>query len=184
MPDGKVIPGGQNDWKTTGAIAIDEPVDENPTSKKSYRNVIGFTKGRITKNTTRNDNECWTAGTPVTWDDEPSKAKPVVIELAGIPDMLVTRVDGEITEYHPVITFFNEVMAQIMRDGHRDVISNLEKEENAVKMWKYLEKKYLKRPQKINGSSVKKVVASKKKNPVKKGEVTKLTKRSSLSKKK
>jgi len=71
-----------------------------------------------------------------------------------------------------------------MKDGLRDVISNLEKEKNAVEMWKYLEEKYLKGPEKINGSSVKKIVASKKKNPVKKSKVTKLTKRSSLSKKK
>ena len=63
-----------------------------------------------------------------------------------------------------------------MRDGHRDVISNLEKEENAIKMWEYLERKYLNRPEKINGSSVKKIVAAKNTNPVKKSKIQSLQK--------
>jgi len=183
MPEGSVGPGGQNDWKRLGKIAIDETSYENGNLKK-VSTVIKYKKGNITKKSRRTDNEFWSAGTPVTWDDDPSKAKPVTTELAGIPDMLVTKVNGKITEYHPVITFFNEVMFRIMKDGHRKVISNLEKEKNAIKMWKYLEEKYLKGPQKINGSSVKKVVAFKKKNPVKKSKVTKLIKRNSLSKKK
>ena len=183
MPEGSVGAGGQNDWKRLGKIAIEETSYENGNPQK-VSTVIEYKKGNITENSRRTDNEFWSAGTPVTWDDDPSKAKAVTIELAGIPDMLVTKVNGKITEYHPVITFFNEVMFQIMKDGHRNVISNLEKEENAVKMWKYLEEKYLKGPEKINGSSVKKIVASKKKNPVKKNKVTKLTKRSSPSKKK
>jgi hypothetical protein len=179
MPEGSVGAGGQNDWKKLGKIVIDETSYENGNFKK-FSTVIEYKKGNITENSRRTDNEFWSAGTPVMWNDDPSKAKPVTIELAGIPDMLVTKVNGKITEYHPVITFFNEVMFRIMKDGLRNVISNLEKEENAVKMWKYLEEKYLKDPQKINGSSVKKIVASKKKKPVKKSKVTKLTKRSSL----
>ena len=73
--------------------------------------------------------------------------------------MLVSRdpVTQKITEYHPLITFFNEVMAQIMRDGHRNWISNMEKEENAIKLWQYLDEKYLKQPEKAetNGSAKK-----------------------------
>ena len=41
-----------------------------------------------------------------------------------------------------------------MRDGHRDWLSNMEKEENAIKLWQYLEEKYLKPCEKdeANGS--------------------------------
>ena len=176
MPEGSVGTGGQNDWKRLGKIAIDEISYGNGNLEK-VSTVIEYKKGNITENSRRTDNEFWSAGTPVAWDEDPSKAKAVTIELAGIPDMLVSRVNGKITEYHPVITFFNEVMFRIMKDGLRDVISNLEKEKNAIKMWKYLEEKYLKGPQKINGSSVKKVVASKKKNPVKKSKSYKACKK-------
>jgi hypothetical protein len=139
MPQGEVGGGHQNDWKPQGTIYEKHPTLNNP---------VKFKKGRVTENTTRNDNECWTAGTPVVWNDgeDPSKAKTVTVPLAGIPDMLVSRdpKTQEILEYHPLITFFNEVMAQIMRDGHRDWLSNMEREENAIKLWQYLEGKYLK----------------------------------------
>jgi len=42
-------------------------------------------------------------------------------------------------------------MARIMRDGHRDWLSNLEKEENAIKLWQYLEEKYMK-PENVEGN--------------------------------
>ena len=139
MPEGEVSGSHQNDWKPEGTIYEKHPTLNNP---------VKFKKGRITKNTTRNDNECWTAGTPVVWNDgeDPSKAKTVTVPLAGIPDMLVSRdpKTQEILEYHPLITFFNEIMARIMRDGHRDWLSNMEREENAIKLWQYLEEKYLK----------------------------------------
>jgi len=149
MPEGAVSGGHQNDWKPEGTIYEKHPTLNNP---------VKFKKGRITKNTSRNDNECWTAGTPVVWNDgeDPSKAKTVTVPLAGIPDMLVSRdpKTQEILEYHPLITFFNEIMARIMRDGHRDWLANMEQEENAIKLWQYLDEKYLKQPEKVeaNGS--------------------------------
>jgi hypothetical protein len=139
MPQGEVSGSHQNDWKPEGTIYEKHPTLNYP---------VKFKKGRITKNTTRNDNECWTAGTPVVWNDgeDPAKAKTVTVPLARIPDMLVSRdpETQEILEYHPLITFFNEIMARIMRDGHRDWLSNMEREENAIKLWQYLEEKYLK----------------------------------------
>jgi hypothetical protein len=151
MPEGEVSGGHQNDWKKQGTIYEKHP------KRSSY--PVEFTKGNVTKNTTRNDNECWTAGTPVFWNDgeDPSQAKTVIAPVGGIPDMLVSKdpETKEIIEYHPLITFFNEIMARIMRDGHRDWLSNMEKEKNAIKLWQYLEEKYLKQPEKIeaNGSA-------------------------------
>lgn len=150
MPQGEVSGSHQNDWKPEGTIYEKHPTLNYP---------VKFTKGRVTKNTTRNDNECWTAGTPVVWNDgeDPSQAKTVTVPLAGIPDMLVSRdpKTQEILEYHPLITFFNEIMARIMRDGHKDWLSNMEREENAIKLWQYLEEKYLKPCEQVqaNGSS-------------------------------
>ncbi|HEX6226261.1 MAG TPA: hypothetical protein VFZ52_17705 [Chryseolinea sp.] len=157
MPQqGEVGGGHQNDWKKQGTIYEKHP--------KLSSSPVKFKKGNVTKNTNRNDNECWTAGTPVVWNDDqdPSQAKTITAPVAGIPDMLVSRdpYTQEITEYHPLITFFNEVMARIMRDGHRDWLSNLEKEENAIKLWQYLDEKYLKPSEKVgaNGSAQKEVV--------------------------
>lgn len=140
MPEGSVGSGHQNDFKPEGTIFEKYP-------KESYNPVV-FKKGHVTKNTTRNDNECWTAGTPVSWDEEkgPSSARTITAPVGGIPDMLVTRdpETKEIVDYHPLITFFNEIMARIMRDGHREWLANMEKEKNAVKLWQYLDEKYLK----------------------------------------
>lgn len=140
MPEGSVGGGHQNDWKPEGTIFEKHP--------KLSANPIKFKKGYVTKNTNRNDNECWTAGTPVSWDDEKgtSTAKTITAPAGGIPDMLVTRdpKTKEILEYHPLITFFNEIMARIMRDGHREWLANMEKEENAARLWQYLDEKYLK----------------------------------------
>ena len=91
----KLVAGGQNDWKQLGKIAIVGDLLRNENRQNVLRNVIKYKKGHVTKNTRRKDNECWTAGTPVIWDDDPSKAKTVTIKLAGIPDMLVSRVNGQ-----------------------------------------------------------------------------------------
>jgi hypothetical protein len=151
MPQqGEVGGGHQNDWKPEGTIYEKHP------KLSSY--PVAFKKGNVTKNTTRNDNECWTAGTPVVWgdDEDPSQAKTITAEVGGISDMLVSRdpVTQKVTEYHPLITFFNEIIARIMRDGHRDWLSGLEKEKNAINLWQYLDEKYLKHPEKVeaNGS--------------------------------
>jgi hypothetical protein len=150
MPEGEVSGGHQNDWKKLGTIYEKHP------KRSNY--PVEFKKGNVTKNTTRNDNECWTAGTPVIWDDDkdPSTAKTITAPVGGVPDMLVSKdpKTKEILEYHPLITFFNEIMARIMRDGHRDWLSNMEKEENAIKLWQYLEERYLTQPEKVeaNGS--------------------------------
>ena len=140
MPEGSVSGWHQNDFKPEGTIYEKHP--------KLSSDPVKFRKGHVTKNTTRNDNECWTAGTPVTWDDgaDPSTAKPITARVGELPDMLVTRdpKTHKILEYHPLITFFNEIMARTMRDGQRDLLSNMEKEANAIKLWQYLDEKYLK----------------------------------------
>ena len=76
----------------------------------------------------------------------PQQPNQSQLRVGELPDMLVTRdpETQEILEYHPLITFFNEIMARTMRDGHRDWLSNMEKEENAIKLWQYLDEKYLK----------------------------------------
>ena len=152
MPDGEVGGGHQNDWKPQGTIYEKHP------KQNSYPEV--FTKGDATETATRNSSECWTAGTPVVWEgDDISNAQTVTAPVGALDDMLVSRdpETQEITEYHPLITFFNEIMARIMRDGHKDWLSNLEKGENAIYLWEYLNKKYLKPSEKAeaNGSSKK-----------------------------
>ena len=96
---------------------------KHPENGSEKFNRIEYTKGNITKNTNRKDNECWTAGTPVTWEEtihqRPNQSRS---RLQEFPTCWYPGIEtGKITEYHPVITFFNEIMAQIMRDGHRDV---------------------------------------------------------------
>ena len=85
MPEGEVSGGHQNDWKKQGSIYEKYP------KRSNY--PVEFKKGNVTKNTTRNDNECWTAGTPVVWDDDedPSTAKTITAPVGGIPDMLVSK---------------------------------------------------------------------------------------------
>jgi len=149
MPQGEVGGGHQNDWKPQGTIYEKHP--------KLSSDPEEFTKGNPGKTTTRNDSECWTAGTPVVWEgDDVSNAQVVTAPVGGIPDMLVSKdpKTQEILEYHPLITFFNEIMARIMRDGYSDWLSNMEKEENAIKLWQYLDEKYLKQQEKgeANGS--------------------------------
>lgn len=144
MPQGEVSGGHQNDWKPQGTIYEKHP--------KLSSSPVEFTKGNPGKTTTRNDSECWTAGTPVIWEgDDVSNAQVVTARVGGIPDMLVSKhpETNEITEYHPLITFFNEIMARIMRDGHSAWLSNMEKEENAIYLWRYLDEKYLKQSEKV-----------------------------------
>jgi len=179
MPDGNVGGGHQNDWKKEGTI-YESPGDIGNPKK--------FTKGNVTENTNRNDNECWTAGTPVTWNgDDVSNAETITEPVAGIPDMLVTRDAYKITEYHPLITFFNEIMARIMLDGHKDWLSGLEKKDNAIKLWQYLEKEYLTPCENGKPNGAKKIVVAKKRKSVKKSKPVKkrkAAKKSKLAKKK
>jgi|SRR6188508_2479642 len=150
MAEGAVGGGHQNDFKPEGTIYEKHP--------KQSSDPITFRKGHVTKNTNRNDNECWTAGTPVIWDDgaDPSTAKPITAHVGELPDMLVSRdpKTQEILEYHPLITFFNEIMARTMRDGKRELLSNMEKEKNAIKLWEYLDEKYLKPSEKTEEMEV------------------------------
>ena len=147
MPQGEVSGSHQNDWKPEGTIYEKHP--------KLSSSPVKFTKGDKTTTATRNDSECWTAGTPVVWEgDDVSNAQAVTAEVGELPDMLVSRdpKTQEILEYHPLITFFNEIMARIMRDGHKDWLSNMEKEENAIYLWEYLDEKYLKPSEKAEAN--------------------------------
>lgn len=136
MAEGKVGPGSQNKWKNKGTI-LRYPVDGTEFAKKTNGSQPN-----------RNDSECWTSDTPVTWDDKNGDtAVASVATVGGIPNMLVTRDPNDsskITEYHPLITFFNEVMARLMQQpGFKNKISNLDKEQNAIEIWNYLEQEYL-----------------------------------------
>ena len=129
--DGAVGGGHQNDWKPEGTINSEDPKEA----------VVTFIKA---ESTNRNSNSCWNAGTPVEWDQDVQLAKAITADVNGV-DMLVSRdaMTREIIKYHPLITFQNEIIFQIMKDGHKDWLENLERETNAIKLWRYLEEKYL-----------------------------------------
>lgn len=131
MAQGSVGGGSQNNWKTQGTIYLTLP------------SGVPFGKTRPTQ--TRNDSECWVADTPVTWETDVNQAEASRANVGGI-DMLVTfDADGKtIDEYHPVITFFNEVMNRLMKDGFKNEIMNLDRhhQTNAIKVWNYLKDKY------------------------------------------
>jgi hypothetical protein len=140
MASGKVGSGDQNRWKPTGEIFEDPPQGGTPFQKRN-----AGTSAR------RKDSACWTAGTPVTWQGNPSNARVTTKRVAGI-DMLVTKdSSGKAIEYHPVITFFNDVMSQIMKDDHLDWLEGLDDEDkgeaNAKALWEYLVGKYPVQPE-------------------------------------
>ncbi len=128
---GEVGGGHQNDWKPEGTINSENPKEA----------VVTFIKA---ESTSRNSNACWNAGTPVEWDQDVQLAKAITANVHGV-DMLVSRdpITKDIAEYHPLITLQNEIIFQIMSDGHKDWLENLERETNAIKLWRYLEEKYL-----------------------------------------
>jgi hypothetical protein len=136
MASGKVGSGDQNKWRPQGEIFETPP-----------QGGISFEKRNAGPSARRKDSACWTAGTPVTWQGNPSNARVTTERVAGI-DMLVTRdSNGGVAEYHPVITFFNDVMAQIMSDGKLALLRGLDDRDNATALWEYLIAKYPVQPE-------------------------------------
>ena len=132
MAQGSVGGGNQNSWKDDGIIYVTPPAGGLP-----------FKKENATTSATRNDSACWVADTPVKWETNVSQAEASRADVDGI-DMLVTyEADGKtIKEYHPVITFFNEVMAELMRNNHLNKINDLKNRNKAKALWNYLAEKY------------------------------------------
>jgi len=129
--NGTVGTGDQNKWLSTGKIYETIP-DGIPFKKTDPTLAAGW-----------KDSACWTGGTPVTWEDDDIAQAEATTEKLGKIEMLVSRnSEGEIVEYHPLITFFNGVMSQIMRDGGLELLIGLDDPDNAVKLWKYLADKY------------------------------------------
>ena len=131
--EGKVGPGSQNNWKDTVMIYETDPAGGTP-----------FTKKNPTGPSNRKHSECWTADTPVVWDTNVSDAQVSIEDVGVIPDMLVSRDSNGDKEYHPLITFYNEVMARLMQQpGLKNKLRNLKNKQNAIDVWEYLEKTYL-----------------------------------------
>ena len=129
---GTVSPGGQNRWLETGVI-----YESLPEGKS-------FCKKNATPKACWKDSACWTGGTPVEWNGNNVNNAEVIMQEVG-PDnieMLVSETSDGKTEYHPLITFYNKVLAQIMKDGYLDVLKELDDPDNAIKLWNYLAEKY------------------------------------------
>jgi hypothetical protein len=153
MPTGEVGGGHQNSWRRNGRM-----YQKNPKAPKQDE-AIDFKKGNFdpkTSRTNRNESECWTAGTPIRWNDgtlqknddgsikiRENGVRAIVKEVRGI-DMLVSLgPDGEVVEYHPLITFFNEVMATILNaNEYNNMLKGLDTEEEAERVWEFLKKRY------------------------------------------
>jgi hypothetical protein len=122
---------------------------------------------------TRDKPPCWNAGTPVEWDDSPNvndvvdandvnnanqavdadgiidgkrmKAltKNVSEDGESIPVLAAKKIGEDFTEYHPLIQFYNEVMARLVKDRMTRDLDNLRGPTSARRLWQYLERKYL-----------------------------------------
>jgi hypothetical protein len=136
MASGKVGSGDQNKWRPQGEIFETPP-----------EGGIRFEKRNAGPLARRKHSACWTAGTPVTWQGNPSNARVTTERVAGIDMLVTTDSDGKPIEYHPVITFFNDVMSQIMKDGHLDWLQGLNDRATAKALWEYLVGKYPVQPE-------------------------------------
>lgn len=147
MPTGKVGGGTQNRYNPTGEMICKD------TTIQRYR------KGNRLEGIHRDDPPCWNAGTPARWPENLPKdeqgrvdGKMMYVTIVDVPDggsgiipILATLNDhDEPEEYHPLIQFFNEVMAGIVRDGMTRDLDNLRGPTSARRLWRYLERKYLK----------------------------------------
>lgn len=153
MPTGEVGGGHQNSWERNGQMYQKDPKPSKPND------AINFKKGNfdpITAKTNRNESECWTAGTPIRWNDgtlqrnadgsikiRENGVRAIVQEVRGV-DMLVSLDEsGNVIEYHPLITFFNEVMATILNaNKYGNMLKGLDTEEEAERVWEFLKQRY------------------------------------------
>ena len=146
MPDGNVGGGNQNRYEPTGEILCAD------------KKVMKFRKGNRKQAIRREDPPCWNAGTPVRWDepiekDDEGRAFGKFIKVTkvdigdgkgGSLEVLATlTTQDKPTEYHPLIQFFNEVMAGIVRDKMTRDLDNLKGPTSARRLWTYLQHKYL-----------------------------------------
>jgi hypothetical protein len=128
--NGTVGTGDQNKWLDTGKIY--EKIPDGIPFKKTDPAIAA----------TWQDSACWIAGTPVTWDNNITEAKATTAMVREF-EMLASKDSNEkVIEYHPLITFFNKVMAEVMSEGYLDCLKDLEDKDNAVKLAAYLAKTF------------------------------------------
>lgn len=150
MPDGQVGGGHQNEYSRQGIIFPDGD---------RTRRVIKFDK-KIRRGVTPDRHQAWTSGTPVEWDDDnvsgrkirdPRKLrlKTELIEEKGGEykvHMLVSRDSKGRPTYHPLVQFYNAILASIINDGLVQKLDNLHSRTNALRLWMFLERTYLNVP--------------------------------------
>lgn len=143
--EGEVGGGHQNTYEPMGTV-----YQKFPAPGKLEPQPIIFKKADR-KAATWKTSPSWTAGTPITWKDKISEAVPVTDEVGDV-EMLVSRDQtGAIQEFHPLITFYNKVLAEIHRNpdtrGLLDTLSVVNGREaaaraSAKKLWAYLVDRY------------------------------------------
>lgn len=147
MPSGKVGVGTQNRYRSTGEMIVSDGT------------ILRYRKGNRLEGIHRDDPPCWNAGTPAQWPDDLPKDEEgrvdgkmmdvTIVDVQNeanehIPILATFDEQGKAVEFHPLIQFFNEVMAGIVRDGMTRDLDNLTGPTSARRLWKYLERKYLK----------------------------------------
>lgn len=155
MGQGEVGGGHQNEFRAVGIIHPDgHRGTENLTFKKSE-----------TAPADRDDRQCWTSGTPVQWKDGNFQDHEIpdnvdlhlaseVIEAEDGKEinMLASMENGKLT-YHPLVQCYNQIMADLLKSGLRDHLSDLQNPTKALQLWKFLEEAYLKNaPDRIKGN--------------------------------
>jgi len=144
MAEGKVGSGHQNRYLPKGNIELPE------------ERQVEFEKGEREVPISRDEAPCWSAGTPVKWDDSMSQPldgrkievskKPVKKMNGQTVDILVSTGDDGRDEFHPLIQLYNQIMADIFNHGMGEDLDNLRDQKSAGRLWEYLERRYLKRP--------------------------------------
>lgn len=147
MPTGKVGGGTQNRYRPTGEMICDDGT------------ILRYRKGNRLEGIHRDDPPCWNAGTPARWPDDLPRdeqgrvdGKKMYVTIVDVPDRdggkipILATLDAQdkAEEFHPLIQFFNEVMAGIVRDRMTRDLDNLTGPTSARRLWKYLDRKYLK----------------------------------------
>lgn len=144
MGQGEVGGGHQNKYHIDGII--------HPDGERGTKNLI-FKKD-LNAPVSRDDRQCWTSGTPVSWEDFNGKQIPddhkLELSTKEIETedgqykvrMLASTENGTLT-FHPLVQCYNQIMADLLQSGLRGDLEDLDEPSTALEIWMILEKVYL-----------------------------------------
>lgn len=144
MGQGEVGGGHQNKYHVDGII--------HPDGERGTMNLT-FRKDKK-EPASRDDRQCWTSGTPVSWDDfkgkEFSDNHKLELNTRELETedgqyklrMLASTEKGTLT-FHPLVQCYNQIMADLLKSGLRGHLEDLDNPDKALQLWMLLDKVYL-----------------------------------------